>query len=171
MEYSNINLKKNIIKFLYEKKMLNCQKLLTILNYHFKLKDYNSKVNVITKDENRYLINKFIKSFENSFLEIYLIYKMNGINNINIENEFYETAIKVENYNAFIILYNNNKRDKYLILLQIFKFFDTELKESKQNFIYNIKHKIQSQTFQNFDTYNYTIIENFKNLFINEKKT
>ena len=139
---ANINYDRNIINYLNEENRLNIKNLKYIISHGFlpdKIKndDIINRIKTITyklinnysylrdnyqieKNDNFSFINKWIKSNKNKFLEIYLKY-LTTDDNI-IKREFYESAIRNDNYNALVILFDNDDRDKNEIVYEIIEY-------------------------------------------------
>jgi len=106
--------KANIINELIYSSNLNANNLKYILNHGYNIDKY--KLIDVT-------ISIWIKNEENDLLEIIL-----RNSNISIKDDYYHNAIDSGNYNAIIILYDNDSRDKYNLLYKIYKFFDFHYK-------------------------------------------
>jgi len=126
---ADINYQKNIIYFLYNENHLNIENLKYILNHGFLIeymecKDIenigNSRIKTEREKSKDYLINKWINNDENEFLEIYLKYN-NNPKDKKIKQKYYKNAIRQEKYNALIILFDNDERDKKEIVYEIVK--------------------------------------------------
>ncbi|ORX48370.1 hypothetical protein BCR36DRAFT_354652, partial [Piromyces finnis] len=110
---ADINYEKNIIKFLYDKKFLNCENLIYILN------NKNFISNAAASSNKDAFEIEWIKNKKKDFLEIYLKY-FNWKDKL-IKTEYYEESIKNNNIDSLIILYDNDNNDKNVIIYEIIK--------------------------------------------------
>eukprot|EP00833_Pecoramyces_ruminatium_P008860 jgi/Orpsp1_1/1182892/evm.model.c7180000083093.1 len=100
-----------------------------------------------TKEYSDQIIIEWIQNFENIFLEIYLKFSNKKELKIEFKDIYYEVAIKKSNYDAIIILFDNDKRDKNAILSEKHQIFDNLDKNLRK---YNKVSKMQA--FINFFT-------------------
>ena len=129
--------KLNIIEKLFNDNMLNKENLSFILDIKFfKIHDV--------------IIFKWIKAFNNLFLDIYFNY---GKNYNNIKIEFYYCAIEYNNFNALLILYHHDKNEKNDIFKQLLHIYNyIEIKE-RSNHCFKYKNDswvIYSETNENY---------------------
>jgi len=111
----------------------NTPLFIAIAKNNFEIASYLLKLNIITyseiniikyllsrklvndnRRESDYIIEKWIKASENVFLVLYI----KGFfieNNIEIEYDYYEKALRFKNYNAILILFNYDKNGDYNI--------------------------------------------------------
>lgn len=70
-------------------------------------------------------IKSWIKHKQNSFLEVFLkYYGYYNKNDANINDRYYIKALFNKNYDAIMILYDNDNRKKKIILYKLIQFFD-----------------------------------------------
>lgn len=93
----------NIIKYLYFEERINIENFEYLLSYKLVNDD---------KRERDYIIIKWIETYENIFLEMYLQGYIN-VNNFEIDYIYFEKALTSRNYNAIIILFHNDRQGKY----------------------------------------------------------
>lgn len=106
------------------------------------------------------IINNWIESFKNSFLEIYLKYYVYDDDRTIIDDQHYYTAIRKKNLNAVIILLDSDKRDKKDVLYLIYFFYN----KIKNNVFYednygdsNLLDINKNKDFNSLDFYSNTL--------------
>ena len=77
-----------------------------------------------TNNNNSNIIYEWVQSYNNKFLEIYIKYINEGNKKLVIKNEYYKIAIEKENFNWFIILFDNDSRNINDILYNILNLFN-----------------------------------------------
>ncbi|ORX48371.1 hypothetical protein BCR36DRAFT_293838, partial [Piromyces finnis] len=112
-------------------------------------KGHDNKNNDILNNSN--IIKKWIKSFNNKFLEIFLRYLKKENKSIDIKNEYYKLAIDQKNFDGWIILFNNDERSINEILCYILNEFEGDRNEEQlDNFL---KYLNSSKSFNEMDFY------------------
>jgi len=113
-----VSFPEDIIKDIYDSNNLNFYNLKYILSNGFNILE-NDDENI-----NNSLITRWVKSFQNKYLEIYLRYINKGNKKLDIKNEYYKIAIEKKNYDGFLILFDNDNRDINDILYYVLNLFN-----------------------------------------------
>ncbi|ORX68084.1 hypothetical protein BCR32DRAFT_272531 [Anaeromyces robustus] len=138
---------KKIFDYLDISKKLNSENLKYMINI------FNNKQVILKPD----FIFNWIQSKKNDLLEIYF----NTYLYSTIKDEYYHNAITYKNFNAILILFKNDKRNKDEVLYKIYKFFDFHDKKS-----YHIQDAYENTT---LDGFLYSLNKILSNRYTNNK--
>jgi len=115
----------NIITILYDENYLNSNNLRYIFNHGFNTSWTHSFL--------EYMIIYWIQNSKNFFLETFL-----SLNKVPFNDAFYLEAVTNQNYDAIVILYDNDKKkkeEKMFKILKTFKYFGQEFISDFHNYL------------------------------------